>query len=171
MPVVRNVHFILLVVVLSLHHTVAIADRNKINIDITTHLGDVRDFQEGDRLSLLMSLDMDAYILVLYQNSTGNLIQLIPNKNQSKTYYNAGVFISLPESDAAFIFEIQPPFGRETLWAFASDKPFPDFKGRYLEDGLKQLSVDIGAIRKKLSENEGYAFGEDSLIMDTHARQ
>lgn len=143
----------------------------KINIDITTHLGDVKQFQEGDRIAFLLSLDTDAYLTVLYQNAAGEIIQLLPNRHQLTFFYKAGLFLSLPDPNSSFAFTIQPPFGQETLWVFAADLPLPALPGFYLADGLKKLSVGMSLIRKKLAAHPKSAYGEARLVLSTQARK
>lgn len=142
-----------------------------INIDITTHLGDVQSFQQGDTISFLLSLDTDAHVLVIYENADGQLVQLLPNKVSQKSIWKAGLFITLPDSDAGFIFKIQPPFGKEKLWAFAMDVSLPDLQGQYLTDGLKQLTINMPGIRKILRGHKKQAYGESRLIIHTSKRE
>lgn len=138
-----------------------------IKVDITTHLGDKQTFLKGDSISFLLSLDADAYLLAIYEDATGRLTQLIPNKQFSKTYYKAGLFITLPDENAAFKFKVQAPFGKETLWVFASDMPLPGLEGRYLKNGLKQIKQDVASIKKLILSHKQTAFGETSLVIHT----
>lgn len=147
------------------------AEQKQINIDITTHLGNVRNYREGDKVSFLISLDTDAYVLVLYQNAGGEVIQLLPNKNLKNHFYKAGLFLNLPDPNSAYVFEIQAPFGRETLWAFAADVPLPELSGRYLADGLKKLVVSMASIRKTVAGHPKSAYGEARLLLHTKARK
>ena len=141
-----------------------------IRVDITTHLGDVRNFVEGDKLSFLLSLDRDSHLLVLYQNAKQQIIQLLPNRNRPEYSLKAGMFISIPEPDAPFVFNIEPPFGQEILWAFASAEGFPELAGKYRGDGTKKLSGNMKMIRTKLKASARTAFGEVSYKLYTRAR-
>lgn len=155
-------------------HVVYSKDSNQIksiDIDITTHLGDVQSFQEGDTISFLISLDTDAHVLVIYENADGQLVQLLPNKVSRKSFLSAGLFMGLPDPDADFIFKVQPPFGKETLWAFALDTSLPELKGQYLDDGLKLLTTDISVIQEKLRGWKKKAYGEASLVIHTSRKE
>lgn len=163
--------FFVLVVFIFTAHILQAAEQKKINIDVTTHLGDVNHFQEGDRLSFLISLNRDAYITVIYKNAKGEIIQLLPNRNQQKTFYKSGLFLSIPDAGSAFSFKIQAPFGRETLWVFASDLPLPELKGHYLDDGLRKLAGKMDSIRKSLAKHPKSAYGEAHLVLFTQARK
>ncbi len=141
-----------------------------IEIDITTHLGDVRHFVEGDKLSFLLSLGRDSHVLILYQNAKQQIIQLLPNRNRPEYFLKAGLFISIPEPGAPFIFNIDPPFGKEVLWVFASVEGFPELAGKFRQDGTKKLSGNMDMIRKKLKARSRTAFGEVSYSLYTRAR-
>lgn len=145
------------------------SEKRKIKLDITTHLGGVNTFMEGDRISFLVSLDRDAYIVVIYENARDELIQLIPNQKYPDTFLKAGLFIPLPVASAPFVFEIQPPFGKEVLWLFASDSALPELKGKNLKGGLRRLTPGIETIRNKLLLNARSAYGEAKLVLHTSA--
>ncbi|MDH5408113.1 MAG: DUF4384 domain-containing protein [Gammaproteobacteria bacterium] len=144
------------------------AKNNNIKLDITTHLGDVHNFSKGDTVSFLLSLDQDAYVFVVYETATGELIQLIPNAAVATNFYKAGLYITIPEPDSGFVFKIQEPFGREKLWAFAVSSQTPEFSGDVLANGLKQLKVSLAELVKTLkSDKKG--FGQTQYHLHTHA--
>jgi len=142
-----------------------------INIEITTHLGNQQTFVEGDDLSFLFNLDRDAYLLAIYQDAEGNLIQLLPNRESSSLPQKAGMFIPLPKQNAKFRFKIQAPFGKEELWIFASDQLPPELPGDNLSNGLKVLSEDINSVRIKLRERHQTAYGDARLTIHTSTRE
>ncbi len=141
-----------------------------IKLEITTHLGDRQTFVEGDTLSFLLSLDSDAYLLIIYEDAASNLIQLLPNSRMGNNLQHAGVFLTIPPANAGFRFKVRAPFGAETLWAFASDVPFPELKGKRLNNGLKLLDSDIPAIQKQLLALPRTAFGRAKLSIFTKSR-
>jgi len=138
-----------------------------INVDVTTHLGNKQTFLAGDTVSFFLSLDIDAHLLVIYEDANGHLTQLVPNSLLNKTLYKAGLYIPLPDKNAAFHFKVQAPFGEETLWAFASDVAFPELDGRYLKNGLKQIKLDIAAVKGQLLSHKQTSFGETKLVIHT----
>jgi len=155
----------------------AAADANnsnhEIHLEITTYLGDRQTFVAGDRLSFLVSLDHDAYLLVLYQTAQQQLIQLLPHKYSHAQTYKAGYYIPVPDEQARYQFVIAPPFGKEKIMAFASTRPFTPLDGTPLSNGLRQLSGSLAEITQKLrkeSEEEKSSFGEAELELTTRAR-
>lgn len=141
--------------------------RKEIQIDITTHLGDVRDFKNGDEVSFLISINRSSNVLVLYRSANGHLIQLLPNRIQKRFYLNSGIYLPIPNKNAPYIFKIQPPFGKEVLWVFASDSEFPELEGKERIDGTKNLKDNIKSIRKIIMSLPSEYYGEKSYQLIT----
>lgn len=125
-------------------------DNRHINIEITTHLGDQQTFEAGDQISFLVTLDRDAYLLMIYEDANHNLVQVIPNRHRNNNFYKNGLFIAVPNRDDPFRFVVKPPFGQETLWVFASSRPLPTLAGTTLANGLKALSQSLATIKTRL---------------------
>ena len=138
-----------------------------IDINITTHLGDVHDFNQGDTISFLLSLNRDAYVLVIYENADGEIIQLMPNEAMQNSFFKAGLYITIPAHDSAFVFKVQKPYGKETIWAFASSAPMQTFDGKPLHNGLKLLSGNIAQIATSLAADQK-EFGQTQFNLHTH---
>lgn len=160
-----------LLVLVCFVYTIANASQNNtpIKVEITTHLGDKQVFQQGDVVSFLVSLDRDAWLIVIYENSKGQLVQLIPNRNYKTGFYKAGLFVKLLATDSAFQFKIQAPFGAETLWVFAAESKFKKIQGQVLENGLIKLKDKISTLREKLAKQSSETFASTKLqIKTTH---
>jgi len=149
--------------------------KHRINIDITSYLGDNQTYTEGDIISFYLSLDRDAYVLVIYQDAAGNLTQVIPNKLSSNNFFEAGDFLSVPNTNSPFKFIVSAPFGTEYLWAFANDTSFPALEGTRLENGfivlndsLKQIRKSLRSFGKKSNGYFGYANTSITTIASAH---
>ena len=146
-------------------------NNNTINVEITTHLGDKQTFKEDDRLSFLVSLDRDAYLLMIYEDAAHNLIQVIPNRYRDSNHYQAGLFVSVPNREEPFRFVVTPPFGKETLWVFAADKPFPTLQGVTFDNGLKKLTEARSVIFSRIRSNQYRSlYGESNTTIFTEAK-
>ncbi len=142
-------------------------------LEITTHLGDGQVFQEGDVVNFLVSSNRDAYLLIVYEDAAHRLVQLLPNPFSGNNYYRAGEFISVPGERAPFTFTISEPFGQEVIWAFSSDRPFPQLPGHSLENGLKQIDGDVVGMQRALnhaSRADGPEIVTASLEIVTRAK-
>ena len=164
-------HLLLIAVLILSNWANPAAAEKRIKVDVTTHLGDVKDFQEGDKLAFLVSSDRDAYLLVIYVDAGGGIYQVLPNKRQQDNFYKAGLFIAIPAADAGFSFMVQPPFGQETLSVYASATPLPQLDGRYLDNGLRKLNGNIQQIRKYIINSASSGYGEASLQLQTRDRK
>ena len=150
----------------------AAANRGAFNLAVTTHLGDVHSFQQGDIISFYVSLAKDAYLTVVYQDAGNHLYLLIPNALYRDNFFKAGLFIPIPNEQNPFQFRITPPFGKETLWVFASDQAFADLPVQATEGDTTRLSGDITSVRNALknhSRGHNALFEEVSLTLYTSA--
>ncbi len=111
-----------------------------LHVNITTHLGDRQEFQEGDRVQFLLDLNHDAYILLIYQDARGALTQMIPNRTDRSGFFKAARYLGIPDARTPFEFVVGPPFGTETVWVYAASQPFPELEGAVLDNGLKRLT-------------------------------
>lgn len=128
-----------LIIILACLSAATSGAKNSINVEITSHLGDEKVFYAGDTINFLVSTDRSAYLLMIYETADGKLIQIFPNRFASQKRYKADSYFPIPDADSGFQFVISEPFGKEKVWIFASDKKFPDFKGRWLGNGSKLL--------------------------------
>jgi uncharacterized protein DUF4384 len=133
-----------------------------INVTITTHLGDDQHFQAGDEISLLLNLDRDAYLLLVYRDASGNLVKLFPVRKNNNGWVSAGDFIPFPRRADRLRLIVSPPFGEEQVWAFAAAEAFPGTL-------LKNID-DIESLRKQLLST-GISFSAAHTRLMTHAKQ
>jgi len=141
-----------------------------IQFEITTHLGDNQTFKQGDVISFMVSLDKDAYLSLIYQDASGNLIQILPNELASNNFYEAGLFLAVPNREQAFRLTVSPPFGRETLWGFASSAPLPTLTGESLHNGFVIIGKDMAEVLKTLRPKQtGIQYGEAKTTLTTIA--
>ena len=142
----------------------------EINLQISSHLGDGQTYMEGEKISYFVNIDKSAFILLIYEDAESNLIQILPNKYSTNSYYQAGSFLEIPAAQDRFEFIIEAPFGVERVWAFASSKKFPEFAGMQVVNGLKVLEQPIIEILRKLREqgqSPYVSYGEDQTVITT----
>ena len=161
---------LLILLIINFSHADTAID-NTIGIEVTTHLGDKQTFQKGDVISFLISLDRDAYVLMIYEDAEHNLLQIIPNRYRQSNRYDTGLFISVPNRDEPFEFVVSPPFGKETVWVFASEQSFAELQGMELENGLRKLSDSLPDILAKIRAKQSkHLYGETSTTITTAAK-
>jgi len=146
---------------------------NAIDLEITSELGDGQTYEEGDAISYFVSSSHDAFLLLIYQDASDNLIQILPNQHSANQIYPADLYFQVPGENVGFQFEIAAPFGDEHIWAFASTGQFPDLPGQGLENGLKFLSgvmPDIVQQLRHIAKQQQQAYGEAKTTITTVAK-
>ena len=138
-----------------------------VGIQVTTHLGDHQTFRKNDVVSFLLSLERDAYLTAIYVDAENNLYQIIPNASQRDHYFKANLFIPIPPKNADYNFKIKPPYGKETLWVFASDADKIRLKGDNLANGMIKLTQTLDEVRTVLKRDSIDRFDEASVHIIT----
>ena len=126
-----------------------------IPLELTTDKGGQDTFVEGEEVQWLLSLGSDAYIYMYHIETSGNVIQLVPNKDQQSNYYTASYFLTIPEYGDGYRFIIQKPFGIETMWVIASDELIT----------RQELQGSMEDIRQKIKSASRRAYGEVSFTI------
>jgi len=132
-----------------------------LQVDITTHLGDGYRFVEGDRLSLLVSLNQDAFLLLVYEDPDHNLFQIYPTPGSSNGFHQAGFYFPIVSKNSQFI--VSAPFGTDTFWLFATLTPIPPLAGGRMRDNVMLLDESLASIR--------HALHRDSLLLDKNVSE
>lgn len=139
----------------------ATQQQTSINLDITTTLGDTPVYYEGDQIQFLLSLERNAYITLFYLDAANNLIQIFPNANTQHDHYESDAFIPIPDAESGFSFRVEPPFGTDQVWAFASGRPIK-LDGVPLKNGLLLINRNIEQVRNLIKSQAGELFDESS---------
>lgn len=145
---------------------------NIISLEVTSHLGDGQTFREGDVISFLLSLDRDAYLLLVYQDAAGNLLRIFPDPSNPSGFVRAGRFVDFPFAGSSFRLRVTTPFGHESLWVFAASTPFPRLEGAIQNDGSVILGVDVQRLLDGVRAHgrlPGTAYGETRALLTTEA--
>ncbi len=143
--------------------SLVIADDSRLQaipVELTTHLGYQQQFVEGDEVQFLLSLGSDAFIYMYHVNADNNLIQILPSKKQSSNFHAKGFFLTIPEYENGYRFIINKPFGKESIWIFASDQ----FVSLDKNDG------SITSIREKIRRHSRLEYGESVLEITTRMK-
>ena len=144
-----------------------------INVKIRSNLGNGQTYVEGDKISYFASIDRDAYLLLIYEDAAGNLLQIYPDVHSANHLLKAGHMVQVPKENDQFKFHVSAPFGRERVLAFASSRPFPELSGNEQASGLKVLDINLDKILKYLrtaGSQPGTAYGEGLTALTTVAK-
>jgi len=79
-----------------------------------------REYQDGDYLTLRVTVESDAHMHIMYQQSDGKIYQLFPNKAHPDNFVKGGATVEFPSKDDQFRWRVRAPFGKETIKVLAS---------------------------------------------------
>ena len=140
---------------------------------------DKKEYKKGEKIKIFLMGNKPFYARVVYEDATGNKIQLLPNPYRTDNYFNGGTIYEIPSGKDKFELEVSPPFGNENIFVYASTSELGGLElssagGVYL---IKTRSSDIGTktrgvkIKGKtsLSEDEHVIseFSEARLVLKT----
>ena len=139
----------------------------RVNLELTTHLGDHQVFSENDNIHFFISLDHSAYIYAFYKDANNNIFQISPGKAQSNHFFTQGIYIPFPEENSKFKFQVIAPFGEEKLFLYASDNKLIDFISFKEEHNILRLKMSQKDISNHIKSSSINLFGKTELIIHT----
>ncbi len=152
---------------------VASSDESFFNLDVTTHLGDDQVFEEGDQIRLLLNLDRAAYLYIFYRDAAGRLFRIFPNEKDRQRVFPAGSYFALPAKEDNYAFRVSPPFGKEHVHVFASDRRLEPPAGEIVGGGFHLITGSIAKVVNHLNGSArvaGAQMESHSLTIVTHPR-
>lgn len=82
-----------------------------------------REFKRGEKVKIYFKGNKPFYAKIIYKQSDGNLIQILPNPYREDNYFQGGVVYEIPSGPDRFELEVTPPFGEENIIIYASTSP------------------------------------------------
>ncbi len=118
-------------------------------------------YHDGDTLSVFLSADRDLYVELVYVDASGKCLIIFPNTYEWNNRISAGQVYTIPDEQRDGILMVEPPFGREIIKVYASEKPFPipsgtKYRGLVLLNSLQDLQArarGIGLVSRAYREN------------------
>ncbi|MCX7761843.1 MAG: DUF4384 domain-containing protein [Candidatus Kryptonium sp.] len=123
-------------------------------------------YYEGDSIRIFVRANKDCYIQLVYYDAHGNAILVFPHKMEWNNKIEGGKIYRVPGN-----FVIEPPFGREILKVFASEKPFPlptgrEYSGLILIENPNLYASKVRGIGLKTQDYSG-GYAEHSVVITT----
>jgi hypothetical protein len=87
---------------------------------------DKQEYKQGDKIKIYLKGNKPFHARILYKDTAGNLLQLLPNPYRSETYFNGGIIYEIPSGNDRFDLEVSPPFGQESISIYTSTAPLGD---------------------------------------------
>lgn len=124
-------------------------------------------FQPGENVIVYMKGNRDFYARIVDITTDGNIVQLLPNRFRSDSFFKGGQIYKVPDSDDQFALKVSPPYGNDRIIVYASDNPLGkvDLEGTASGLGLfrgsaKNLALQTRGIAVVGSQNDETAGAE-----------
>jgi hypothetical protein len=123
--------------------------KRELVIKLWTERGDSGVYFEGEQLFVLLQANRDCFVRLVYTQVDGSEVQIFPNALTGNYWIRGGLVWPIPGVHDDFEFIVTPPFGAESITAYASTAAFPSPKGTVTESGLKVLSESMDSTYKR----------------------
>jgi len=100
------------------------AGTGTLSVSVSTDRGPGAVYREGERMTVLVTVNKSAWLKVYHVDATGALKLIWPNAYTSGRRVDPGVAIRIPGEGDSFAFKMTPPFGTEFIKVAASTLPF-----------------------------------------------
>ncbi len=155
--------------------------RLPLNVDLWVNASDAQ-FTEGDKMKIYLRGNKPFYGRLVYVDSKGNNVQLLPTQHRRDNYFQGGTMFEIPTGNDKFELTVTGPFGEEQLILYASTEQLgnintaPAGKDFYVvNDGIEQVAVKTRGIAIEAKDTNvgrpGVAeFAETAISIRTRPR-
>jgi len=128
---------------------------------------DKKEYERGDKMKIYIKGNKPFYARVIYRDTAGEMVQVLPNPYRNENYFQGGVIYEIPSGNDRFDLEISPPFGEENITLYASTSPLGNIDlhsqgGVYF---VKTKAKDIGTKTRGLKLT-GKSSGESNYTSE-----
>lgn len=138
---------------------------------------DKKEYGQSEKIKIFIKGNKPFYARILYRDSRGTLLQLLPNPYRSDNYFQGAVIYEIPSGSDQFELEVNPPFGEENIIVYASSSPLgelglkdqgPVYKVTTRAKDVGQKTRGIKILQKSdVKEKTASEFYEDTLAVKT----
>jgi hypothetical protein len=96
-----------------------------LNVKVWT---DKKQYRKGQHIKIYLKANKPFYGRVVYKDTEGKLVQLLPNPYRKDNYFNGGTVYELPGNGDHYDLEVTPPFGNEEVTVYASTSPLGEIE-------------------------------------------
>jgi hypothetical protein len=134
---------------------------------------DKKAYKQSDKIKIFLKGNKPFYARVIYEDASGNLLQLLPNPYRTDHYFNGGMVYEIPSGNDQFELEVSPPFGQERIILYAGSSPLGEInlknQGGVYEVKTKSGDVGIKTRGVKLQEKGSAASSSASEFYESKA--
>ncbi len=79
-----------------------------------------KTYKNNDTVKIYLQGNKPFYAKIFYKDSTGQILQILPNPYRNENYFQGGVIYEIPSAKDRFELKIEPPFGDEEIILYSS---------------------------------------------------
>ena len=107
--------------------------REPVQIDLFTDRGTAPTYAPMETLRMHIQVSGNAYVYCYYQEGSGNVMQVYPNRFQGEGYISAGEIVTVPGRSAGFSIRAEWPGTEEEMLCVASDREITTYLPREMQ--------------------------------------
>lgn len=111
-------------------------------------------FRPDENVIVYMKGNRDFYARIVDITTDGSIVQLLPNRFRSDSFFKGGQVYRVPDSDDQFALKVSPPYGNDRIAVYASDNPLGEVNLEGTEGGL---GLFRGTAKKLALQTRGIA--------------
>jgi len=134
------------------------------------------EFKEGEKISLFMKGNKPYFARVVYVQTDGTQVQILPNPFRNDNYFEGGTVYTLPSGKDKYELTVNPPFGTENIIVYASTSELGEVQtenaesvyvlaGKAEDTGVKTRGIKI--TKKDGNANKAAEFSQNELKIKT----
>ncbi|MBI4773383.1 MAG: DUF4384 domain-containing protein [Deltaproteobacteria bacterium] len=89
-------------------------------------------YKKGERIVIHMRGNKDYFARIVDKTSTGELVQLLPNRFRQANHFKGGEIYTIPGEGDRFELEVGEPYGKDRILVYASEAALADVPMRVL---------------------------------------
>ncbi|MFZ5564892.1 MAG: DUF4384 domain-containing protein [Thermodesulfobacteriota bacterium] len=136
-------------------------------------------YRAEEQVTIYLQGNKPFFARVVYEDSSGNLTQILPNPYRTENYFQGSSIYSLPSGNDQYTMTVVPPFGEERVTVYAATQPLGEVDKQargpvYLlnekrgDVAVRTRGIKLSAVLEEKAETKDTAeFYETSLTIRT----
>lgn len=79
-----------------------------------------KEYVQDEEIQIFIKGNKDFYAKIVYEDASGNLLQLLPNQFRKDNLFKANEVYLVPDREDNFVLKVKSPFGAEKIFLYAS---------------------------------------------------
>lgn len=106
-----------------------------------------KQYKVGEQMEFFIQGNHDFYARIIYIDSQGNKIQLVPNRHESDNFFRGGRKIKIPRTTDKYKLTVSSPLGSERVIVYASTAQQGDVPLKPMDNSLYKVEADLKQIQ------------------------